>query len=104
MWVGGRTFRSLRRAAALGDGWAPFGLRTAELDEMLRRVSLPSGFDVVLQNEHPLDPLAEPARVGEQLARFRDIGATAVNVRFVHHSRAHYCEQLDALVGVATSL
>ena len=29
MWVGGRTYRSLRRAVELGDGWAPFGLRTA---------------------------------------------------------------------------
>ena len=31
LWVGGRTMRSLRRAVELGDGWAPFGLRTAEL-------------------------------------------------------------------------
>src|SRR5436190_458513 len=37
MWVGGRTARSLRRAVALGDGWAPFGLRTAELGKMLAR-------------------------------------------------------------------
>jgi alkanesulfonate monooxygenase SsuD/methylene tetrahydromethanopterin reductase-like flavin-dependent oxidoreductase (luciferase family) len=37
LWVGGRTARSLRRAVALGDGWAPFGLRTAELGEMLAR-------------------------------------------------------------------
>lgn len=104
MWVGGRTFRSLRRAVELGDGWAPFGLRTTELGEMLGRVTLSEGFEVVLQNEHPLDPLGEGERVGEQLARFRDIGATGVNVRFVHHSRAHYCEQMAALVGVAASL
>jgi hypothetical protein len=31
------------------------------------------------------------------LQRFADIGATGVNARFVHHSRAHYCEQLAAL-------
>jgi probable F420-dependent oxidoreductase len=104
MWVGGRTFRSLRRAVELGDGWAPFGLRTAELDTMLRRVELPPGFDVLLQNEHPLDPLAEPERVGEQLERFRSIGATGVNVRFVHHSRTHYCEQLAALEAVSAAL
>ena len=35
LWVGGRTARSLRRAVELGDGWAPFGLRTAELATML---------------------------------------------------------------------
>ena len=104
MWVGGRTFRSLRRAVDLGDGWAPFGLRTVELAEMLGRVELPSGFDVMLQNEHPLDPIAEPERVGDQLRKFADIGATGVNVRFAHHSRAHYCEQLAALVAVAATL
>jgi probable F420-dependent oxidoreductase len=108
MWVGGRTYRSLRRAVELGDGWAPFGLRTAELAEMLGRaqeLDAWSGrdrpFDVILQNEHPLDPLGEPARVTEQLGRFAEIGATGVNVRFVHHSPAHYREQLAALVDLA---
>jgi probable F420-dependent oxidoreductase len=101
MWVGGRTFRSLRRAVELGDGWVPFGLRTSELMEMLARVELPAGFEVVVQNEHPLDPLHEPERVAEQLGRFADLGATTVNVRFAHHSREHYCDQLAALVSVA---
>jgi hypothetical protein len=41
--------------------------------------------------------LGEPQRVAEQLARFAEVGATAVNARFVHHSRDHYCEQLAAL-------
>jgi probable F420-dependent oxidoreductase len=110
MWVGGRTLRSLRRAVEFGDGWAPFGLRTAELETMVRKVDRPAAadragrpFDVVVQNERPLDPLAEPERVGEQLRRFVDIGATGVNIRFVHHSRAHYCEQLAALMAVAPS-
>jgi probable F420-dependent oxidoreductase len=104
LWVGGRTARSLRRAVELGDGWAPFGLRTADLAEMLQRAAATEAWaarttpvDVILQNEHPLDPVAEPGRVAEQLARFTDIGATGVNVRFVHHSPAHYREQLAAL-------
>jgi len=108
MWVGGRTARSLRRAVELGDGWAPFGLRTVELGEMLARAretpawaARATPIDVLLQNEHPLDPLAEPERVAEQLARFSEIGATGVNVRFVHHSPAHYAEQLAALTEVA---
>jgi probable F420-dependent oxidoreductase len=105
LWVGGRTFRSLRRAIELGDGWAPFGLRTSELGAMLQRATLPDrSFDVVVQNEHPLDPLTEPDRVTEQLRRFADIGATGVNVRFVHHSRDHYREQLAALMDVAPSV
>jgi probable F420-dependent oxidoreductase len=108
IWVGGRTYRSLRRAVELGDGWAPFGLRTADLAEMLKRAAGTDAWaarktpvDVILQNEHPLDPGAEPDRVAEQLARFTDIGATGVNVRFVHHSPAHYREQLAALATLA---
>jgi probable F420-dependent oxidoreductase len=101
MWVGGRTFRSLRRAVELGDGWAPFGLSSAELGSMLARVELPAGFEVVLQNEHPLDPMAEPERVGEQLQKFASIGATTINARFVHHSVEHYKDQLAALGALA---
>jgi probable F420-dependent oxidoreductase len=106
MWVGGRTYRSLRRAMELGDGWAPFGLRTAETGEMLQRARDTYGrdIDVVLQNEHPLDPLAEPERAREQLERFTAIGATHVNARFAHHSPAHYVEQLEALKTVAGHL
>jgi probable F420-dependent oxidoreductase len=107
LWVGGRTYRSLRRAVELGDGWAPFGLRTAELAEMLQRArdtaawsARATPIDVILQNEHPLDPVAEPERVREQLQRFADIGATGVNVRFVHHSPAHYRDQLAALANL----
>ena len=59
---------------------------------------------MILTTEHPLDPIAEPARVAEQLRRFADIGATGVNVRFAHHSPAHYREQLAALVDVAATL
>ena len=110
IWVGGRTYRSLRRAVELGDGWAPFGLRTAELATMLQRArdteawsARTNPLDVILQNEHPLDPLAEPERVAEQLARFADIGATGVNVRFVHHSPTHYREQLAALAIIAAN-
>jgi probable F420-dependent oxidoreductase len=108
LWVGGRTYRSLRRAVELGDGWAPFALRTEEISEMLSRVretdawaARESPVDVILQNEHPLDPLGESERVADQLGRFAAAGATGVNVRFVHHSPAHYREQLAALAALA---
>lgn len=107
LWVGGRTARSLRRAVELGDGWAPFGLRSAQIAEMMGRAratdawsSRDAPIDVVLQNEHPLDPLGEPERVAEQVGRLAAAGATALNVRFVHHSVAHVCEQLEALVAI----
>ena len=107
-WVGGRTARSLRRAVELGDGWAPFGLRTAELDELLRQARGTAAWnersepiDVILQNERPWDPGEEPERVRDQLGRMHDIDATALAVRFIHHSLDHYCDQLAALAELA---
>ncbi len=104
LWVGGRTARSLRRAVELGDAWAPFGLRTADLDDLLTRARDTPAWsardrpvEVLLQNDRPWDPLAEPDRVAEQLGRMREIGATGLAVRLVHHSVTHYCEQLAAL-------
>jgi probable F420-dependent oxidoreductase len=110
IWVGGRTARSLRRAVELGDGWAPFGLSSAEITAMVTRAreteawsSRTSPIEIVLQNERPFDPMTELERVGEQVARLVAAGATALNVRFVHHSPAHYREQLGALVTIVGS-
>lgn len=97
MWVGGQTARSLRRAVELADGWAPFGLRRAELAEMIAGVDVAPDFEFVLQNEVPLDPGAEPDRVRETVGRLADAGATTLNARFVHHSLDHYLEQLAAM-------
>ena len=105
MWVGGRTARSLRRAVELGDGWAPFGLRTAEIAAMLARArdteawaARRTPIEIVLQNERPLDPLGEPTRVagaGPEDCSTRERPRSTS--RFVHHSPAHYKEQLAAL-------
>lgn len=110
LWVGGRTERSLRRAVELGDGWAPFGLSSGEIAAMLARARETEAWsvravpvEIVLQNEHPLDPIGEPDRVAEQIARLRHAGATGLNVRFVHHSSTHYREQLAALVTIVRS-
>ncbi len=35
LWVGGRTLRSLRRAVALADGWSPFAVKPAQVEEWL---------------------------------------------------------------------
>lgn len=114
IWVGGRTARSLRRAIELADGWAPFGLSRAELTGMIARARETGAwatrtgqadappFELVLQNEHPFDPGAEPDRVRDAVARLADTGATAINVRFVHHSLDHYVEQLAAMRELVT--
>jgi probable F420-dependent oxidoreductase len=94
IWIGGRTARSLRRAVELGDAWAPFGLSPAQIRAMLTEVS---PRDVVLQPEPPIDPLADPDGVRATVAALRDAGATSLNLRFVHRSCEHYCEQLAAM-------
>jgi probable F420-dependent oxidoreductase len=111
LWVGGRTARSLRRAVELGDGWAPFGLSTTELATMLERARSSDAWsarshalEVILQNEQPLDPATEPEAVAETVGRLGDIGATALNVRVIHHSPAHYKEQLGALMTIVRGL
>ena len=48
IWVGGRTLRSLRRAATLADGWAPFNVSPAQVRDWLGRFELQPGFEVVL--------------------------------------------------------
>jgi len=63
----GRTGRSLRRAVALGDGWAPFGLRAVDIaDRLAAAAGTPAWaartrpLEVVLQNGRPIDPLGDP--------------------------------------------
>ncbi|WP_068155384.1 LLM class F420-dependent oxidoreductase [Rhodococcus phenolicus] len=96
-WIGGRTARSLRRAVTLGDGWLPFGLTVQQIDEMLRRVDLPAGFDVVLDAGRLLDPLGDRDAALRALDRRRAIGATVVSAGIVSTGADHYCDQLSAL-------
>ncbi|MRH89394.1 TIGR03619 family F420-dependent LLM class oxidoreductase [Nocardia sp. SYP-A9097] len=97
LWVGGRTMRSLRRAVELGDGWMPFGLTIEQLTNLLERVDLPEGFDVVLSTGHALDPLGDPRATAKALRRLAVAGATIASCRVAATSAAHYCDQLAAL-------
>ncbi len=53
IWVGGRTLRSLRRAATLGEGWCPFSVPAAQAQQWLSQVELPADFQVVLPPSGP---------------------------------------------------
>ena len=103
IWVGGRTARSLRRAVELGDGWAPFGLSPGEVATLLEQAGATDAWqsrrvplDVGLQPS-ALDPAAEPGATSDAIAELQAAGATTLNLRFVHHSLEHYCEQLAAM-------
>lgn len=104
LWIGGRTMHSLRRAVTLGDGWVPFGLAPAQLAEMLGRVKIPDGFEVVLGPGRPLDPGADPGRAARVLARLRGAGATVVGTGLTAESCGHYCEQLELLAEIARTI
>ncbi len=100
LWVGGRTLRSLRRAARLADGWCPFAVTPEEAAAWLSQVEVPGGFEVRLPPRRPLDPLAEPEAAADALGGLADAGVTIVLANFVHHSLEHHLEQLEALRAV----
>ena len=104
IWVGGRTLRSLRRAAALTDGWCPFAVAPAQAAEWLQRGRPSAGFEVVLPPTARLDPINEPAKTQEILGDTAAFGATIVMCGFASESLAHYLEQLEALAAVHARL
>ena len=97
IWIGGRTLRSLRRAATLADGWAPFNVSLRQVREWLGRFDLQPGFEVVLPPAAPLDPINEPERTRDTLAEVEVHGATIISTIFTHTSLQHYLENLHAL-------
>lgn len=107
LWIGGRTARSLRRAVELADGWAPFSIPAGDVAAMLARAATTSAWAtrtgplrVVLRNGRPLDPLADPDGARRVVDRLTGAGATDLQLGFVHDSRAHYLEQLEAMTHV----
>ena len=105
IWVGGRTLRSLRRAAALGrrlvpvrraarprppNGSAPWRSRPASTWSSRR----PRGSN----------PINEPARTQEILAETAAYGATIIVCGFKNRSLSEYLEKLEALAAVQTAM
>ncbi len=98
IWIGGRTFRSLRRAVELADGWCPFGLRAPDIAAMLQRIGgLPDGFDVVLFPEPPPDPVTDRDGARAAIEPYLEAGATGLNLRFDTTSLTHHLEAMEAV-------
>jgi probable F420-dependent oxidoreductase len=104
IWLGGRTPRSLRRALIFGDGWDPFGLSLDEITNVLRRARegrewkvRTAPFDLVLPIDERFDPTKPDERTAlrDRASRYRDLGATILNLRFRHESLPHYLDQLE---------
>ncbi|HEX3706150.1 MAG TPA: LLM class F420-dependent oxidoreductase [Mycobacteriales bacterium] len=101
IWVGGRTLRSLRRAATLADGWTPFAVTPAQVREWLGEVEPSTDFEVVLAPSRPLDPIDHSEEAAAQLAMLVEAGATIVKASLVHHSLTHCLDQLEALADLS---
>lgn len=97
IWIGGRTLRSLRRAATLADGWAPFNVNLPQVRDWLSRFAIQPGFQVVLPPPAPLDPINEPERTRDLLGEAAAHGATIVSAIFTHTSLQQYLDNLQAL-------
>jgi probable F420-dependent oxidoreductase len=115
IWVGGRTRRSLRRALRLGDAWMPFGFRLEELTALLTEARTRDALatyaeengtplKLLLAPEPPIDPLGDPEGTATFLRSYVAIGASGFSLRFDHHSRQHYCEQMQAMAELAPEL
>ncbi len=104
IWVGGRTLRSVRRAAALADGWCPFSVDPVQAQHWLRRVDLPPGFDVMLPPTRRLDPIGEPNEAQDILAATAACGATIVMAVVAHRTLEEYLENLAALAEVHAAM
>jgi probable F420-dependent oxidoreductase len=111
IWVGGRTRRSLRRAIELGDAWVPFRLLRDDfralfadqaIQELLAERERP--LQMILAPEPPIDPAADPSGTAAFLRSYVEVGATGLSLRFDHHSRTHYIEQMEALQEVVRVL
>jgi probable F420-dependent oxidoreductase len=104
IWVGGRTRRSLRRAIELGDAWIPFRLKLDDLRPILSDPKVNDAiaardrpFSLIFPPDPPLDPAGAPDEAAEVVRGFAALGATGLSLRFRHHSRSHYIEQLQAM-------
>ena len=101
IWVGGRTLRSLRRAAALTDGWCPFAVAPAQAAEWLqqRRRFRPAS-RWCSRRPRVSTRSTNPEAPRRSWATPRRSGATIVLSGFASDSLAHYLEQLEALAAV----
>jgi probable F420-dependent oxidoreductase len=103
IWIGGRTFRSLRRAVELAEGWCPFGLKADDIAAMLKRVGdLPAGFEVVLFPEPMPDPVGDATGTRRVVQPYLDAGATILNLRLRSDSLPHCLEQVEAMPDLLT--
>jgi hypothetical protein len=87
-------------AGAVGSPIALPGDR--EIKELLAARHAP--LQMIFAPEPPIDPLGEPDAALALMDDLVEVGATGFSVRFRHHSRSHYVEQMAALQELSKSM
>lgn len=107
LWIGGRTKRSIRRAAELGDGWMPFGLSTQEMGAMITAIKNSPAYkeretplEFVLPPQTRVDPAGKPDEAKQIINALFEAGATKLTLSFTATSTSHYIEQLEGLASL----
>jgi probable F420-dependent oxidoreductase len=111
IWVGGRSRRSLRRAIELGDAWIPFRLKLDDLGPILDDPKVKEAIAarerplaLIFPPDPPVDPAGNPGQTAAVVRALAEVGATGLSLRFLHHSRTHYIEQLQAMQELVAGL
>lgn len=104
IWIGGRSYRSLRRAVELADGWAPFGVPADQIGAWMDRARSTEAWagrdrplDVVLYPDPQVDPIGDPGMTDDLVGTYLDAGATVLNLRFRARSVTDCLDQLEAM-------
>lgn len=111
IWVGGSSAVAVRRAAQLGDGWLPQGIRPRDLPGVVERIrrlrseaGLPERFDVGANVGCYVGTPAwdvgrtyvgEPAALADMLRPWVEAGANQLQVRFRSRDRAELVDQIE---------
>lgn len=107
IYVGGSPPHALQRAARLGDGWLPMGLKPDVLAghmeqyrELTHAAGRPDGKVVVMVGL----PLDDPDRAAQRLADYAGLGVERVVCAIGYGDAAEYRAALDVLAALAEGL
>ena len=103
IWIGGNSWRALRRAVEHADGWSPFKGEPDHIREAVRRVrdyGWPDGkaFDISMafgRGIHKEDGSLDVDSIMRRAEEYADAGATSLRVGFRAETPADYVSKME---------